>query len=142
MMIGSSFFTPQTGPVNPLLQNVWLMVHIGFIFAGNGVFAIAFFAGVMYLIQERQIKSKRLGRLYHRLARPGGFGCLELQLSDLRVAAFDLGDAQRVDLCPLYPGHLLAVGPQRGLVSHDLAAFCRPAARPAGVRVGEAEGQP
>ncbi len=67
MMIGSSFLPPQSGPVSPLLQNLWLMVHIGIIFAGNGAFAVAFFAGVMYLIQERQIKSKRLGRLYHRL---------------------------------------------------------------------------
>jgi cytochrome c-type biogenesis protein CcsB len=67
MMIGSSFLSPQTGPVNPLLHNLWLMVHILFIFAGNGVFAVAFLAGVMYLIQERQIKSKRLGHLYHRL---------------------------------------------------------------------------
>jgi cytochrome c-type biogenesis protein CcsB len=66
-MISSSFFPLQTGPVNPLLKNVWLMVHILFIFAGNGVFAIAFLAGIMYLIQERQIKSKRLGLLYHRL---------------------------------------------------------------------------
>jgi cytochrome c-type biogenesis protein CcsB len=67
MMIGSSFLPPQTGPVNPHLQNLWLMVHILFIFAGNGAFAIASLAGVMYLLQERQIKSKRLGRLYHRL---------------------------------------------------------------------------
>ena len=50
-----------------MLQNVWLTVHIVFIFAGNGVFAIAFLAGIMYLIQERQIKSKQLGLLYHRL---------------------------------------------------------------------------
>ena len=67
MMISSSFLTPHAGPGNPLLQNIWLMVHIGIIFAGNGVFAVAFLAGVMYLIQERQIKSKRLGYLYHRL---------------------------------------------------------------------------
>jgi cytochrome c-type biogenesis protein CcsB len=66
-MISSSFIPFQTGPINPLLKNVWLMVHIVFIFAGNGVFAIAFLAGIMYLIQERQIKSKHLGLLYHRL---------------------------------------------------------------------------
>ncbi|MBI4765787.1 MAG: cytochrome c biogenesis protein CcsA, partial [Deltaproteobacteria bacterium] len=67
MMISSSFIPLQTGSINPLLQNIWLTVHIVFIFAGNGVFAIAFLAGIMYLIQERQIKSKRLGLLYHRL---------------------------------------------------------------------------
>ncbi len=67
MMIGSSFIPLQTGPVSPLLKNIWLVVHIVFIFAGNGVFAVSFFAGIMYLIQEHQIKSKRLGRFYRRL---------------------------------------------------------------------------
>jgi len=67
MMISSSFLPHQIGPVNPLLQNIWLMIHIVTIFFGNGVFAIAFLAGIMYLIQERQIKSKHLGPLYHRL---------------------------------------------------------------------------
>jgi cytochrome c-type biogenesis protein CcsB len=67
MMISSTFIPLHAGPVNPLLQNVWLTVHIVFIFAGNGVFAIAFLSGIMYLIQEREIKSKRLGLLYHRL---------------------------------------------------------------------------
>ncbi len=67
MMISSSFLHPQAGPANPLLRNLWLMVHVGTIFLGNGVFAIAFLAGIMYLIQERQIKSKHLGLFYHRL---------------------------------------------------------------------------
>lgn len=67
MMISSSFLPHQTGPVNPLLHNIWLMVHIVTIFIGNGVFAVAFLAGIMYLIQERQIKSKHLGPLYYRL---------------------------------------------------------------------------
>ncbi|MGA3086438.1 MAG: c-type cytochrome biogenesis protein CcsB [Thermodesulfobacteriota bacterium] len=67
MMISSSFLPHQIGPVNPLLQNIWLMVHVVTIFIGNGVFAVAFLAGIMYLIQERQIKSKHLGPLYHRL---------------------------------------------------------------------------
>ena len=67
MMISSSFLPPQTGLVNPLLHNIWLMIHVGTIFIGNGIFAIAFLAGIMYLIQERQIKSKQLGAFYHRL---------------------------------------------------------------------------
>jgi cytochrome c-type biogenesis protein CcsB len=67
MMISSSFFPLQTGPANPLLRNFWLIVHVGTIFIGNGVFAMAFLAGIMYLIQERQIKSKRRGPFYYRL---------------------------------------------------------------------------
>jgi len=67
MMISSSLLPHQTGPVNPLLHNIWLMVHVVTIFIGNGVFAVAFLAGIMYLIQERQIKSKHFGAFYHRL---------------------------------------------------------------------------
>jgi cytochrome c-type biogenesis protein CcsB len=67
LMISSTFFPLQPGPANPLMKHFWLIVHVATIFIGNGVFAIAFLAGVMYLIQERQIKSKRFGPFYSRL---------------------------------------------------------------------------
>ena len=67
MMISSSFLPHPAGPANPLLRSFWLVLHVVTIFLGNGIFAIAFLAGIMYLIQERQIKSKHLGALYHRL---------------------------------------------------------------------------
>jgi cytochrome c-type biogenesis protein CcsB len=67
MMISSSFLPYQNEAVNPLIRNLWLMIHIGTIFVGNGIFAVAFLAGIMYLIQERQIKSKQFGPFYHRL---------------------------------------------------------------------------
>lgn len=67
MMISSSFLPRQAGPVDPLMGNIWVLLHVGTAFIGNGGFAIAFLAGVMYLIQERQIKSKRRGPLYYRL---------------------------------------------------------------------------
>jgi len=56
MMISSSFLPHPTGPANPLLRSFWLVLHV-----------VTFLAGIMYLIQERQIKSKHLGALYHRL---------------------------------------------------------------------------
>lgn len=67
MMISSSFLPAPSGPVNPILRSFWLIIHVLTAFAGNGIFAIAFLAGIMYLIQERQIKSRRPGALYHRL---------------------------------------------------------------------------
>lgn len=67
MMIGSSFLPAYSGPVNPLLKNLWLMIHVGAVFIGNGAFALSCLAGFMYLLQERQIKSKRPGPLYRRL---------------------------------------------------------------------------
>ncbi|GAB4256461.1 MAG: c-type cytochrome biogenesis protein CcsB [Deferrisomatales bacterium] len=58
------------GTIEPLpaaLQSYWLPVHVIFLFVGDGAFALAAAAGVMYLIQERQLKRKRLGALFHRL---------------------------------------------------------------------------
>ncbi len=54
-------------PLPAALQSYWLPVHVVFIFVGDGAFALAAAAGVMYLIQERQLKRKRMGALFHRL---------------------------------------------------------------------------
>jgi cytochrome c-type biogenesis protein CcsB len=67
MMISSSFLPAQTAAGLPLLRGFWLLLHVVTIFLGNGVFAVAFLAGLMYLMQEKEIKSKRLGKLYRRL---------------------------------------------------------------------------
>ena len=55
------------GPVKPIFKSLWLTVHVGTIFMGNGLFAITFLAAIMYLFQERHIKKKRLGSFYNRL---------------------------------------------------------------------------
>lgn len=54
-------------PLNPALQSVWLPVHVILIFVGDGAFALAAAAAVMYLIQERQLKRKRFSGWFHRL---------------------------------------------------------------------------
>lgn len=45
----------------------WLMVHISCIMIGYVGFFLTFVAAVMYLIQERQLKSKNPGTTYYRL---------------------------------------------------------------------------
>ncbi|MBW1704739.1 MAG: c-type cytochrome biogenesis protein CcsB [Deltaproteobacteria bacterium] len=67
LMIISTVMPCVEGPVKPLFKSVWLTAHVGTVFIGNGLFAIAFMAAVMYLIQERHIKRKRLGLFYSRL---------------------------------------------------------------------------
>jgi cytochrome c-type biogenesis protein CcsB len=67
MMISSSFLPAPTGAVNPVLRSFWLILHVVTAFAGNGIFAIACLAGIMYLIQESRIKSKQLGAMSQRL---------------------------------------------------------------------------
>ncbi len=67
LMIISSAMPWVEGPVKPVFKSIWLTVHIGTVFIGNGLFAIAFLAAIMYLTQEHQIKRKRLGSIYTRL---------------------------------------------------------------------------
>ena len=56
------------GPVyDSLGLNLLLTGHLGSVFAGYGFFGLAFVAGIMYLLQERQIRSKRMGAIYRRL---------------------------------------------------------------------------
>jgi cytochrome c-type biogenesis protein CcsB len=51
----------------PKLQGVGLWSHVALALFGNAAFALTFCAGVMYLMQERQLKSRHPGRMYFRL---------------------------------------------------------------------------
>jgi cytochrome c-type biogenesis protein CcsB len=53
--------------IDPALQSWWFPVHVSLAFLGNAVFALAFIAAIMYLLQERMLKSKKLSALYYRL---------------------------------------------------------------------------
>jgi len=54
-------------PLAPALQSNWLYVHTTLAFVGDAFFVIAFAGGVLYLIQERQLKSRHTGAFFHRL---------------------------------------------------------------------------
>jgi len=67
LIILASLFPKEILPVAPVLDSFWLPIHVILAFIGDAMFALAFAAGVMYLIQERQIKSKKIGPFYYRL---------------------------------------------------------------------------
>ena len=67
LMIISTTIPDKEAVVRPIFKSMWLTIHVGTIFTGNGIFALAFMAAIMYLIQERQIKRKKLGSIYSRL---------------------------------------------------------------------------
>jgi cytochrome c-type biogenesis protein CcsB len=66
-MITSSVIPVQVVPRGGVLQSSWVIFHVSVLFLANALFALAFSAGVMYLLQERQIKRKHFGYLYRRL---------------------------------------------------------------------------
>ena len=66
MLYAATLFYQVNAPVVPVLKSWWLPLHVVLAIAGNGVFALMAISGVMYLIQERLIKARRIGR-FHKL---------------------------------------------------------------------------
>jgi len=67
LMIGSALSPDVIVPLDPRLQTWLFPVHITFAFLGNAAFALSFGAGLMYLIQDRMLKSKRFTGIYRLL---------------------------------------------------------------------------
>ncbi len=67
LMLSASVLPRQLKPLNPLLQSYWLWIHTTLAFVGDAAFAMAAGIGLMYVLQERFVKKKHLGSLFHRL---------------------------------------------------------------------------
>jgi cytochrome c-type biogenesis protein CcsB len=67
MLYSSTLSQEVHGPLVPFMKSWWLPIHVLLALAGNGVFAVMAMAGLMYLLQERFIKGKKLGRFYKLL---------------------------------------------------------------------------
>jgi cytochrome c-type biogenesis protein CcsB len=66
MLYGSTLSYQIREPLIPILKSWWLPIHVSLALAGNGIFALLAVGGLMYIIQERLIKTKKIGR-YHKL---------------------------------------------------------------------------
>jgi cytochrome c-type biogenesis protein CcsB len=65
----------------PMLKSLWLVSHVTFIFIGEAGLALACGLGVLYLTQEKAIKSKKPGFFFRRLPSldqldTAGYGCI------------------------------------------------------------------
>jgi cytochrome c-type biogenesis protein CcsB len=66
-MFASSLLPDRVIPAGESFRSVWVAFHVTAMFLANALFALAFSAGIMYLLQERHIKHKDFGLLYSRL---------------------------------------------------------------------------
>jgi len=66
LALAASFSTVFTPP-SALLKSPWLPVHAGLSLAAYSFFLLAFCGGLMYLLQERELKGKRFGYFFSRL---------------------------------------------------------------------------
>jgi cytochrome c-type biogenesis protein CcsB len=53
--------------IGPTLGSAWIWVHITLATIGIAAFVLNFAGAVMYLLQEHQLRTKRLGAFYYRL---------------------------------------------------------------------------
>jgi len=67
LMFSSSIFPREIKALSPVLQSYWFGIHVILAFLGDAAFAMACGIGVMYLVQERNVKSRRLSRLFQKL---------------------------------------------------------------------------
>lgn len=67
LMLIATFSSQLIVPLRPVLQSNWLPIHASIAILANGFMALAFCGGIMYLLQERELKKKRFGFFYSRL---------------------------------------------------------------------------
>jgi cytochrome c-type biogenesis protein CcsB len=67
MVCGALILPAPHGAISPLLKSFWLTIHISLTLMGYAALALAGLGGILYLIQERQIKGKQFGFFYRRL---------------------------------------------------------------------------
>ena len=63
-MLGSSLLPADMMPKTGVIKSAWVALHVTLLFSANALFALAFSAGIMYLLQERHIKKKSFCLLY------------------------------------------------------------------------------
>lgn len=67
LTLASLAFYSSIPDLPPNLQSAWLPIHVTLAVLGNAVLALAFAVSLVYLVHERELKEKRVGRFFKRL---------------------------------------------------------------------------
>jgi cytochrome c-type biogenesis protein CcsB len=67
MMASGTFLRKEIVGLVPALQSPWLFFHTTAAFLGYAAFGVTFAGGIMYILQERQLKGRAPGMFYYRL---------------------------------------------------------------------------
>ncbi len=66
-MVVVALMPAASTPAQPILKSLWLVAHVTFIFMGEASLALACGLGILYLVQEQAIKSRKPGFFFRRL---------------------------------------------------------------------------
>lgn len=76
---------------NPVLRSSWLFVHVVLALLGYAALFLTCVAAIMYLIQERELKSKKPRAFYHRLPPLGALDDLGYKTMAIGFVLITLG---------------------------------------------------
>jgi cytochrome c-type biogenesis protein CcsB len=90
IMVIVSQLPDEPAQTTKLFKSVWLVAHVSAIFIGEAAFALACGAGILYLIQENSIKTKKHRFFFKRLPSldlldATGYGCIVVGFTLLTV---------------------------------------------------------
>jgi ABC-type uncharacterized transport system permease subunit len=71
MALVATFGNPVAAFDSPIIKNVWLSAHIVLALLGYAALVFTGAASILYLFQERELKSKKPSRFYYRLPSLG-----------------------------------------------------------------------
>ncbi|MEC9019516.1 MAG: cytochrome c biogenesis protein CcsA [Nitrospinota bacterium] len=91
VMLVSVFLSKDAGLVPESEVRFWLTMHRTLSIIGYAAFSIAFAAGIMYLIQEHQVKTKKLGIMYFRMPSLEVLDDLNFKVITIGFPLFTLG---------------------------------------------------
>lgn len=66
-LVSAAALPNEIRTLDPTLKTIWFGIHTTLSLLGIVAFAIAFIAGIMYLLQESFLKSKQFNSLYYKL---------------------------------------------------------------------------
>ena len=90
VMVVSSLLPREPSHTKNVFESFWLVLHILFISIGEAAFALACGVGILYLVQERAIKTKNHGFFFKRLPSlelidSTGYGCIVVGFTMLTI---------------------------------------------------------
>jgi HemX protein len=83
--------SPDRAATGKIRVNPWLEAHTSFSMVACGAFALACIAGVMYLIQEQQLKTRNPGSIFFRLPPITALSVANSRLLWLGFTLFTIG---------------------------------------------------
>lgn len=66
-LVSAAALPKEIRSLDPMLFDIWIVLHVSLTILGFVAFTIAFVAGILYLIQERLLKSKQLDKVHAQL---------------------------------------------------------------------------